>query len=203
MMEMTCSGTSEIVKVECPDYVNRICHQAGCPRFLSRVSKDHIDEVGQQLYRGACILNGETEWFSGCLPYKGDEPVLQTGANTVESMVTVNNETRNSGAGRKHRWKGKSEFAGTTTEGFTIDKDSTVLKYKGQTFILGRGGEWDLVDRAIKSAQNRDTGYTIPLPSGVLNAFRAEGKRFVRLFIDREPRKGKGNQKYTGLARLK
>ena len=121
-MEMTCSGTSEIVKVECPDYVNRICHQAGCPRFLSRVSKDRIDEVGQQLFRGACILNGDTEWFSGCLLYKGDKPVLQTGTNAVESMVTANDETRNSGAGRKHRWKGRSEFAGTTTEGLPSTK---------------------------------------------------------------------------------
>ena len=201
---MICSETSETVKVECPDYVNRICHNAGCPRFLSRVSKDHIDDDGQQLYRGACMLNGDTEWFSGCLPYKGNEPLLQTEANTVESMETVNNETRkNSGAGKKRRWKGRSEFAGKTTEGFTIDQDSTILKYKGQTFHLTRGGEWDLVDRAIRSAQNHDTSYTIPLPPRDLNAFSEEGKRFVNLFIDREERKGTGNNKFTGLVRLK
>lgn len=97
---MICSETSETVKVECPDYLNRICHNTGCPRFLSRVSKDLIDDSGQQLYRGMCILNGDTEWFYGCLPFKEE-------CSQVETLPETSNNP-----GKKGRYRGHSVFDG-------------------------------------------------------------------------------------------
>lgn len=68
-MAMTCSETINTIVVECPDFTSENCKKQGCPRFLCRVSKRGIDDDGNQLYGGACILNGETEWFDGCLPF--------------------------------------------------------------------------------------------------------------------------------------
>ena len=188
---MTYSKTSEIARVECPDYGS--CSKAGCPRFLVRVSKQGIDDDGNQLYGGACILNGETEWFDGCLPFREQKQQVKTdsafpGANA-----------------KKGRYRGHSQFDGQRIHQ-AIESDSRKQSFKisGREFKLTRPIDWQVADQFLQAVKDREDGYVINMSTADRNRLSQAGKDFVKHCIDRQrvanPNKG---QKYTGKARIK
>ena len=186
-----CNGMADVPEIAIPKDDDTIVYRPRCyklqpPQFLSEISEEDF----------ARAKAGE---------FRSPTNAVQANDRNEVLLGAISSSQGKSGNGRskKHRNRGVSEFAGTTTEGFTIDNDSTSLEYKGQTFYLSRGKEWDLVDRIILAQQKRDKSFSVPLQPKVLNAFSDEGKRFVNIFIDREERKGAGNNKFTGLVRLK
>lgn len=191
-METTFLETSETVKVECPDYVNHICHNVGCPRFLSRISKDLIDDNGQQLYRGGCFLNGDTEWFSGCLPYKEESSQIQTAPET----------SSNPGKMRRHR--GHSIFDEQKVhQDIESDSRKQFIKVNNRKFKLTRSMDWQIADQFLKAVQDREDGYVINVSTADNNRLSQAGKDFVKYCLERQriPNPIKG-QRYTGKARI-
>ena len=189
---MTSSATSE-PKVECPDYGTGVCHKVGCLRFLVRISKQGIDDEGNQLYGGACISNGDTEWFDGCREFTGERP--------NETTSTGNNAEYHP----KRRYRGKSCFDGTKVHQ-DIESDSTqnYMKIKGREFKLTRNIDWTIVDRMLHAVQDMEDDYVIDLPTKDYNGLSKACKDFVAYCLDRQelehPVRG---QKYTGKARIK
>ena len=189
---MTSSATPEL-KVECPDYDTGVCRKVGCPRFLVRISKQGVDEEGNQLFGGACMLNGDIEWFDGCLQF--------TEQRSIETTTTGNNAESHP----KRRYCGKSCFDGTKVHQ-DIESDSTkhYIRVKGREFKLTRNVDWDIVDRMLHAVQDKETDYVINLSADEYNGLSKAGKDFVAYCLDRQelqhPVRG---QKYTGKARIK
>ena len=192
-METTYSATLETVVIECPDFADGICHQKGCPRFLCRVTRQGIDDEGNQLYGGACILNGETEWFDDCLPYQGGVPDQQI-------LVDASDDTPT-----KVRRRGRSNFDGQRVhQDIESDSQEQSFKINNRKFKLTRSIDWEVADRMLKAVHDRESGYVIDLKTSECNALSQGGKDFVRYCLDRQnlsqPVRG---QKYTGKARIK
>lgn len=189
---MISSATSEI-SVECPDYGTGICRKAGCPRFLVRISKQGIDDEGNQLFGGACMLNGDTEWFDGCLQFTGQRP---------NETTTTDNKAKSRS---KQRYRGKSCFDGIKVHQ-DIESDSTkhYIKIKGRDFQLARTIDWTIADRMLHAVQDKETDYVIDLSAEEYNGLSKACKDFVAYCLDRQelehPVRG---QKYTGKARIK
>ena len=104
---------------------------------------------------------------------------------------------------KRHKRGGESAYAGKTVAGFTVDQDSTKVTVKGRTFKISHNADKNLIDQVISAVQNCQQGFSIHLPPKEYYALSPDGKRFAALFVVREIRKGKGNKKYTGYARLK
>ena len=192
-MATTCSATLETVVIECPDFADGICHQKGCPRFLCRVSKQGIDDEGNQLYGGACILNGETEWFDDCLPYQEDVPSQQISDDT------------NNDAPRKVRHRGRSIFDGQRVhQDIESDSQKQFIKVNNRNFELTRPIDWAVADRMLRAVRDRESDYVIDLTTSECNALSQEGKAFVKYCLERQPlAKPIRGKKYTGKARIK
>ena len=98
---------------------------------------------------------------------------------------------------------GESAYAGKTVAGFTVDQESTKLTVNGRTFAPSRKADWNLIDQIISATYNCHRDYRILLSTKEFNSLSPQGRLVADLFVEREQRKGKGNAKYTGLARLK
>lgn len=98
---------------------------------------------------------------------------------------------------------GVSAYAGRTVAGFTVNNESTRLSVKGRSFDISRKTDCNLIDQIITAAQNCQYDYRIQLSTKDYNALSPGGKLVADTYVERELRKGKGNEKYTGFARLK
>lgn len=189
---MTSSATPEL-KVECPDYDTGVCRKVGCPRFLVRISKQGVDEEGNQLFGGACMLNGDIEWFDGCLPFQGE-------IETIRDIPSTNGNKS-----WKGRHRGKSIFDGITVhQDIESDSSKQFIKVNNREFKLTRTVEWVIVDRMLGKIKDFDYGFTIDLSTKEHNGMSDEGKAFVSYCLDRERVAKKTRAtKYTGKARIK
>ena len=98
---------------------------------------------------------------------------------------------------------GVSAYAGKTVAGFTVNQESTRLTANGRSFSPSHKADWDLIDQIITAANNCQHDFRIALSTRCYNALSPDGRVVADLFVEREVHKGKGNAKYTGLARLK
>ena len=107
------------------------------------------------------------------------------------------------GSFAKTRRGGVSAYAGKTVAGFTVNQESTRLVANGRTFSPSHKADWDLIDQIITAANNCQHDFRIILSTKCYNALSPDGRVVADLYAEREVHKGKGNAKYTGLARLK
>ena len=107
------------------------------------------------------------------------------------------------GSFAKTRRGGVSAYAGKTVAGFAVNRESTRLVANGRTFSPSHKADWDLIDQIITAANNCQHDFRIILSTKCYNALSPDGRVVADLYAEREVHKGKGNAKYTGLARLK
>lgn len=187
--------TTDLNEFPCPD---KSCRCRTCSHNLI-VEPDHPfeDESGECWVSAFCYYLQPPEEFKIRTEeyerYEIEKYTKSTGETAPTNAV---------GMARPKRG-GVSAYAGETVAGFTVDQESTRVMVKGRTFVISHNADKNLIDQVISAVQNCQQGFCIRISPREYNALSPDGKCFAALFVVREMRKGKGNKKYTGLARLK
>ena len=185
------------MRLQCPDYNVGICNKAGCPQFLQDVTREGIDDDGNQLYGGRCIVNGETEAFHD-IPEK-----LFCDARQVVETISAKKVRAKGTCSYARRRLFSSAYAGKKHKSFQIAEDSSSITVNKRVFKLSRQADVTIADHAFRYASDTQNGFTIPFSSKDYNSLSKECKEFVKIWIEREGRKGLGNKRYTDYARFR